>query len=119
MTFGKRLKIARTESGYNQEYVSEVLGVTRAAYSRYENDLREPTVDYILKLANLFNVSADFLINTNLYNKNAVLNDTEKKLLNIFRDLNEQGQDYLMQTIDMVKDKYIKSNTSSDLEDVN
>lgn len=33
----------------------------------------------------------------------------EELLISYFRTLNEQGQDYILKTIDMVKDKYVKN----------
>lgn len=33
----------------------------------------------------------------------------EELLISYFRTLNEQGQDYILKTMDMVKDKYIKN----------
>ena len=42
----------------------------------------------------------------------------EELLLSDFRTLNEQGQDYILQTMDMVKDKYKKSNLLSDMEEI-
>ena len=46
------------------------------------------------------------------------LNSKEELLLTDFRTLNEQGQDYILQTMDMVKDKYKKSNMLSDMEKI-
>lgn len=119
MTFSERLKIARKENKLTQAVVAKSLGIAEGSYCAYEKGTREPNVEKIRQLANIFNVSADFLINTNKYNKDAELNHTEQKLLKIFRELNDQGQDYIMQTIDMAKDKYIKSDSVSNMENVN
>ena len=117
--FAERLKITRKECGLTQKDVAKALGMSEGGYNSYEKAKREPNIDKLWKLANLFNVSADFLINTNKYNKNVVLNDIEKKLLEIFRKLNLQGQEYIMQTIDMAKDKYIKSDSVVNMENIN
>lgn len=106
MTFAQRLKITRKECNLTQDEVAQKLGVTRATYSRYELGQREPNLDAIRELASIFNVSADFLINTNKYNKDVELNQTEQRLLDLFRQLNLQGQEYILQTLDMAKDKY-------------
>ena len=42
----------------------------------------------------------------------------EQKLLDDFRNLNTQVQEYILQTMDMVKDKYKKNNGISRLENV-
>ncbi len=43
-------------------------------------------------------------------------NKPETTLLIEFRNLNKQGQEYIMQTMDMVRDKYKKSNSISSME---
>ncbi len=43
---------------------------------------------------------------------------TETTLLIEFRDLNTQGQDYILQTMDLVKDKYKKSDPISHMEEI-
>lgn len=116
MTFAERLRATRKALNLTQEHVAAKLGVTPTTYSRYENGKREPNVECLKKLSNIFNVSADFLINTNLYNKDAVLNETEKKLLSMFREMNSQGQEYILQTADMARDKYIKTDNISVME---
>lgn len=60
--FSERLKQLREEKGYNQEYIAEYLGVKQQTYSRYENDVTEPDINTIIKLATLFDVSSDYLL---------------------------------------------------------
>lgn len=67
--FSKRLKQLREEKGYNQEYVAEYLGVKQQTYSRYENDVTEPDINTIVKLAKLFDVSSDYLLGLSEYRK--------------------------------------------------
>ncbi len=43
-------------------------------------------------------------------------NKSETNLIIEFRNLNTQGQEYIMQTMDLVKDKYKKSSTISNME---
>ena len=81
--------------------------------------MHRPNLEKLVKLSKLFDVSVDFLLNINKYNKDAELNQTEQKLLEIFRQLNKQGQEYILQTIDMAKDRYKKSDYISDLENIN
>lgn len=119
MTFAQRLKVTRKECNLTQDEVAQKLGVTRATYSRYELGQREPNLNAIRELASIFNVSVNFLINTNKYNKDDELNKTEQKLIEIFRSLNPQGQDYILQTIDMAKNTYKKCDCVSELENIN
>lgn len=45
-----------------QEQVADLIGVTKSAVSAYENDLRQPSYETLIRLANLYNVSTDYLL---------------------------------------------------------
>lgn len=57
-----RLKQLRMESGMTQAQVARYVGVTRSAFSAYENGTRYPSYDTLVNLARLFSVSTDFLL---------------------------------------------------------
>lgn len=57
-----RLKYLRTERGENLERVAEYLNVSIQTISNYENEKRDMTPDTILKLAEYFGVSTDYLL---------------------------------------------------------
>ena len=59
MTF---LSIARKKVGLTQADVANYLGVTRQAYCNYENGNREPDLNTLLRLSELYKVSADYLL---------------------------------------------------------
>lgn len=67
MTFGERLRNLRTARNMSQEQVARYIGLTRSAYSHYEINNRQPVYTTLLKLAVLFDVSVDYLINDNSY----------------------------------------------------
>ena len=56
------IKTLREEHGLLQADVAERIGLTRAAYSNYEQGIREPSIDIIKKLCQVYNVSADELL---------------------------------------------------------
>ncbi len=57
-----RLKELRTVHGYTQDYVASVLGIARQTYSHYETGKRTPSPDALFKLAGLYNISVDDLM---------------------------------------------------------
>lgn len=63
---GKRLSYLREKKGFTKTYVAKYLGVTRQAYSNYESEARDPDTTTLLSLANLFNVTVDFLLGNDL-----------------------------------------------------
>lgn len=62
MSFGNHLFSARKKKGMSQEAVSEVLGVSRQTISKWELDETIPDIYQAKKLANLYGVSLDELI---------------------------------------------------------
>lgn len=48
--------------GYTQREVAEYLHITQPSYIRYENGASEPTLENLVKLADLFDVSVDELL---------------------------------------------------------
>lgn len=52
-----RLKQLRMERGMTQAQVAHHVGVTRSAFSAYENGTRYPSYDTLISLAHLFSVS--------------------------------------------------------------
>lgn len=57
-----RLKFLRNEKGENLEKIAKYLDVSIQTISNYENGKREMTPDTIIKLAEYFNVSTDYLL---------------------------------------------------------
>lgn len=66
MSLGSRIRDLRKEKKMSQEELGKYLNVSKVSVSGYENDTREPSKDAIVKLAQLFGVSTDYLLgNTN------------------------------------------------------
>lgn len=57
-----RLRELRVSKHLRQEQVAKMIGVTKSTISAYENDLRQPSFEILLKLANLYCVSTDYLL---------------------------------------------------------
>lgn len=57
-----RLRELRVNKHLRQEQVAKIIGVTKSTISAYENDLRQPSFEILLKLANLYCVSTDYLL---------------------------------------------------------
>lgn len=62
MSLGSRLRKEREERKWSQIYVAEKVGITNAVLSNYERDYRDPDTDTLKKLAELYNVSIDYLL---------------------------------------------------------
>ncbi len=60
--FGEKLKALRLSMGVSQKVVSSALGLTRNAFTNYENGIREPSLETLKKICVYFDVSADYLL---------------------------------------------------------
>ncbi len=58
----KNLKELRKQFGYKQKYIAEQLGITYQSYQNYELGITVPTLQNFIKLAKLYNVSLEDLI---------------------------------------------------------
>lgn len=59
---GKRIKILRTERNLTQAALANELGIAKTTLAAYEQEKNEPSNETFVKIANYFNVSADYLL---------------------------------------------------------
>lgn len=57
-----RIALLRTSRHYTQDELSSRLGISRAALSHYEKGRREPDYETLIKIADLFKVSLDYIM---------------------------------------------------------
>lgn len=57
-----RIKQLREQAGYSQAQLAKRLDVTRSSVNAWEMGLSMPTTQYVVTLAKLFQVSADYLL---------------------------------------------------------
>lgn len=60
--FPKMLTKLRTERGISQRRAATELGISQALLSHYENGLREPKLDFVVKACDYYGVSADYML---------------------------------------------------------
>jgi transcriptional regulator with XRE-family HTH domain len=63
VSIGNRIKVLRKAVGMSQERLAELLGVSRPTVSQIENGDRKVSAEELKKLADIFNTSADSLLN--------------------------------------------------------
>ncbi|APS41288.1 hypothetical protein FOL01_0429 [Weissella jogaejeotgali] len=57
-----RLKELRKAKGLQPQEAAKKLGIKQQTYQRYELGTREPRIDVLIKLADYYDVSVDYLI---------------------------------------------------------
>lgn len=59
---GDRLYRARKESGLTLEKIEEIIGISYQAYRKIENNKCYPRVETLMKIAEMYNLSTDYLL---------------------------------------------------------
>ena len=61
-SFARIITLLRKERGYSQKQVAAELGVSQALLSHYEKGIRECGLDFVVKIADYYKVSCDYLL---------------------------------------------------------
>lgn len=109
------LKKERTVRKLSQESVASFLGITQQAYANYERGARKPDPDTLVKLADLFNVSVDYLLGRDEQKKEApspipLMEKDASKIAKIYAALSDENKEKAMQYMTSLKalDEYTK-----------
>lgn len=88
----KNLVELRNSKDLSQRQIAKDLGITDKAYWSYENGRTEPNIETLIKLADYFDVSLDYLCGRP--NKNLVfvdgLSQEKRQLIEIIKTLTEE-----------------------------
>ena len=60
--FGMRIRELRENRSMSQEVLGKRVGRSKPVISSYENNLKTPPLDVLINMANVFNVSIDYLV---------------------------------------------------------
>lgn len=131
MNFLEKLDYLMNKNNLNKSTLSKSCNIPYTTIDGwYKKGYAGLKLTTLRKLSDFFGTSLDYWATENddqidpepkradMQNREYQLCNKEKKLISDFRTLNEQGQDYILQTMDMVKDKYKKSDMFSDMEDI-
>ena len=59
---GAKIFELRTSFGWTQVQLAQKLNITKQTVSNWENDNIQPSIDMLVKLSKVFNVSTDYLL---------------------------------------------------------
>lgn len=116
----QRLIDIRQNHGYSQKYVALSIGVAPSIVSRWESGKKVPSRESVSKLADLYEVTIDYLMGRSdeeMPISADSLSDDELKLIQDYRKLNKQGQEYIRQTMYMALPIYKRHSDNADMED--
>ena len=105
-----RIKQLRENRGLIQEILASELGITQQMLSKYERDILCIKVDVLMKIAEYFNVTTDYLLGVSEVKRdlqgqmkvNKTL-DTYYDLIEIYKGLDEYDQEMVWSIMQTVK----------------
>lgn len=97
---GERLKSARVKAGQTQEDIAKLLRVQRQVISYFENGSRTPNIDDLIKLAEIFGTSTDYLLGLT----DAQSTDLEVKYICDYTGLSEKAVSELHNSKELIND---------------
>ncbi len=110
MEFGELLYQLRTERGYYQKELAAYLNVSIGTVSNYEKGIHYPDLNTLVKIADFFHVSTDYLLQrTNLTFSMESLNQpihadyTIADLMNTTLQLDKKSIAFLMEYAELLK----------------
>ena len=95
----------------SQQALADVIHVTQQSVYKYENGLAQPELDILIACAKFFDTSVDYLINYSdipqryeNVNPNSLTTE-EHRLLEFYRQLPKQSQNFVQDIISVKKDQ--------------
>lgn len=61
ITVAERLRTIRMQHGYTQKDIADLANINQTTYSGYENKISQPTVAVLTRIADVYDVSLDYL----------------------------------------------------------
>lgn len=104
-----RIKKLRVERGLRQKDVADKLGISPQSFGYYENWVNKPDPEMLCKIADLFEVSVDYLLGrenedgTKMYTfEPETFSPAERKVIDKYRALSPENKKYLDTTLDFL-----------------
>lgn len=104
MFYLNKIKILREENGWTQNFLAEKMNISRQVLSNYENEINQPSPDMLIKFANIFQCSIDYLLGREddfgviaINDKTAELSPDGQELLTIFDSLAPEYQAQILE----------------------
>jgi transcriptional regulator with XRE-family HTH domain len=107
LDIGKKIRSLRQQNGLSQVSLADIIGVSKSTMSNYERNFSTPDPEVLLKLADYFNVSIDFLFSHQDFGfkgeltkesvtyANNAFNKDESNALSYYNRLSDENKDYI------------------------
>ena len=92
----------REKAGYSQKQAAMEIGVAAPTVSQWEAGVRNPSLEHLVRIAQLYAVTTDQLLGvdcTDSESRSLQITRTESDMIMAFRSLNTAGQEFVRQTL--------------------
>ena len=97
-------KDLRKKKGLTQVELAKLLNVQQTTVSKWEVGRATPDYPVLIKLAELFDVSVDYLLGADEHRKKPdTLSAEERRLVEGYREINAAGKKLVMQTVETLR----------------
>jgi len=108
LSLGRQIAYYRKKAGLSQAELGAAVGMSANAIGYYEKNQRKPNIITLLNLAKTFNISLD-----TLFGLESPENAGETNILRTYRNLNDLGQDRVLEYAMILEENPKFSNNSS------
>lgn len=109
MTLGEKIRRLRKEKDWSQTQLGQKLGLHPKHISRYENNVHNPPIETLVRIAELFGISVDYL----LTEQPKTISGTaikDNKVLEYFDAVDKMEPEYKKMVFDLIDLIMFKSN---------
>lgn len=102
----ENLKVLRKQHNLSQQKLADILHISQQSVYKYENNITSPDLDTLIRMADFFNTSVDYIIgHTEISHKiepvtDSMLNQDELLLLSSYRQLSPKQQKLIQEIAD-------------------
>lgn len=115
----KNLLFYRKKAGLTQKQFADMLGVKNTAVSNWESGNNSIDIETLFAACEVFGVTLNDMYGKYSTDSCSSVQDLpadESQLLATYRALNNQGKEYILQTLNMAAQVYIKSDSATNME---
>ncbi|MBD5384253.1 MAG: helix-turn-helix transcriptional regulator [Ruminococcaceae bacterium] len=105
MTFGERLRYLLERRDIQQKEIAHQLNITASTFNGYVNDYRLPNLLLIVRMAEFFGVTTDYLLGCESTPESIPLSNDERGLLSNLRSLDKEQQEIIFKLAEMLTKK--------------
>jgi len=104
--FGKRLKELRKQKGWTQKEVANKLDIRFSHLNKYESGMHVPPIEKLIHLANIFDISLDYLVMGLPMEEAPIRNELLFRRFKTLETLDQEEKETVIKLIDAVIAKH-------------